>query len=116
MDFIKNMYEEGLVDKQLDEDAWADIRKRRVERLRDERNSALYGYLVGPEKAMRAKKFIEAAENGKSIPSAFVAGYFPIIAMIDDIVDAGPGAIAQLRNLHKRHQNWHINAIFLQKD
>jgi hypothetical protein len=104
MDFIKNMYEEGLVEKQLDEDAWADIRKRRVERLRDERNVALYGYLVGPEKAMRAKRFIEMAEEGKSIPKNFVEAYFPIIAMIDDIVDAGPGAVAQLRNLHKRHK------------
>ena len=104
MNFIKDLYNEGLVEKHLEEDAWADIRKRRVERLRDERNVALYGYLVGPEKAMRAKKFIEAAENGQSIPKTFVEGYFPIIAMIDDIVDAGPGAIAQLRNLHKRHQ------------
>ena len=102
MDFIKNMYEDGLVEKKLDEDAWADIRKRRVERLRDERNAALYGYLVGPENAMRAKRFVDMAEQGKSIPSNYVEGYFPIIAIIDDIVDAGPGAIAQLRNLHKR--------------
>jgi hypothetical protein len=104
MDFIKNMYEEGLVEKHLEEDAWADIRKRRVERLRDERNVALYGYLVGPENAVRAKRFVEEAEQGKSIPSNFVKGYFPIIAMIDDIVDAGPAAVAQLRNLHKRHK------------
>jgi len=104
MDFIKDLYEEGLVDKQLDEDAWADIRRRRVERLRDERNVALYGYLVGPENARMATRFIEQAENGQGIPSSMVKGYFPIIAMIDDLVDAGPGAIAQLRNLHKRHK------------
>lgn len=102
MNFIKDLYEEGLIEKHLEEDAWADIRKRRVERLRDERNVALYGYLVGPENAPRAKRFIEEAEEGKSIPASLVKGYFPIIAMIDDIVDAGPGAIAQLRNLHKR--------------
>lgn len=102
MDFIKGLYEEGLVEKKLDEDAWADIRRRRVERLRDERNVALYGYLVGVENSMRAKRFIEMAEQGQSIPANFVEAYFPIIAMIDDIVDAGPGAVAQLRNLHKR--------------
>lgn len=102
MDFIKALYEEGLVDKRLDENAWADIRARRVERLRNERNIALYGYLVGPENAMRAKRFIEMAEEGKSVPKNFVEAYFPIIAMIDDIVDAGPGAVSQLRNLHKR--------------
>jgi hypothetical protein len=104
MNFIKDMYEEGLVEKHLEEDAWADIRKRRVERLRDERNVALYGYLVGPENAVRAKRFIEEAEQGHGIPASLVKGYFPIIAMIDDLVDAGPGAIAQLRNLHKRHK------------
>ena len=104
MDFIKNMYTEGLVEKHLDEDAWANIRQRRVERLRDERNVALYGYLVGPEKAMRAKRFIEEAEKGNSIPKNLVEAYFPIIAMIDDIVDAGPGAVSQLRNLHKRYK------------
>jgi hypothetical protein len=42
MNFIKDLYNEGLVEKHLEEDAWADIRKRRVERLRDERNVALY--------------------------------------------------------------------------
>jgi len=104
MDFIKELYEDGLINKQLDEDAWADIRRRRVERLRDERNVALYGYLVGPEKARMATRFIEQAETGQGIPSSMVKGYFPIIAMIDDLVDAGPGAIAQLRNLHKRHK------------
>jgi hypothetical protein len=102
MNFIKDLYEEGLVEKKLDEDAWADIRRRRVERLRDERNAALYGYLVGPENARMATRAVDEAEKGNSIPSSMVKGYFPIIAMIDDIVDAGPGAIAQLRNLHKR--------------
>lgn len=113
MNFIKDLYNEGLVEKHLEEGAWADIRKRRVERLRDERNIALYGYLVGPENAMRAKRFIEEAEKGHGTPASLIKGYFPIIAMIDDIVDAGPGAIAQLRNLHKRHQKQHITPIFL---
>jgi hypothetical protein len=102
MDFIKGLYEEGLVEQQLDENAWAEIRKRRIGRLEKERNVALYGYLVGVENAMRAKRFIEMAEQGKSVPADFVKAYYPIIAMIDDIVDAGPGAISQLRNLHKR--------------
>jgi hypothetical protein len=102
MNFIKGLYEEGLVESKLDEDAWADIRKRRIDRLEKDRNVALYGYLVGVENAMRAKRFAEMADQGKSIPANFVEAYYPIIAMIDDIVDGGPGAIAQLRNLHKR--------------
>lgn len=102
MNFIKDMYEDGLVEKKLDEDAWADIRARRIERLSKDRSAALYGYLVGVENAMRAKRFIEMAEQGKSVPANFVEAYLPIVEMIDDIVAAGPGAISQLRNLHKR--------------
>ena len=102
MNFIKGLYEDGLVEQHLDEDAWADIRKRRIDRLEKQRNVALYGYLVGVENAMRAKRFAEMAEQGKSIPANFVEAYLPIINMIDDIIDGGPAAISQLRNLHKR--------------
>jgi hypothetical protein len=102
MNFIKGLYEEGLVEQHLDEDAWADIRQRRIGRLEKQRNVALYGYLVGVENAMRAKRFAEMAEQGKSIPANFVEAYLPIINMIDDIIDGGPAAISQLRNLHKR--------------
>jgi len=102
MNFIKGLYEEGLVEQHLDENAWADIRQRRISRLEKQRNVALYGYLVGVEKAMRAKRFAEMAEQGKSIPANFVEAYLPIINMIDDIIDGGPAAITQLRNLHKR--------------
>ena len=102
MDFIKNMYEDGLVEKKLDEDAWADIRGRRIERLSRERNIALYGYLVGIENAWRAKKAIELALDNKAIPSNYAKGYVPIMEMIDDIVAAGPAHIQTLKMLHKR--------------
>jgi hypothetical protein len=102
MDFIKGLYTDGLVEQHLDEDAWADIRQRRISRLEKQRNVALYGYLVGVENAVRAKRFAEMAEQGKSIPANFVEAYLPIINMIDDIIDGGPAAISQLRNLHKR--------------
>lgn len=102
MDFIKDLYKEGLVEQHLDEDALDRIQNRRTARLERERNVALYGYLVGLGNAVRAKRFIETAEQGKSIPADFVKAYLPIIEMIDDIVDAGPGAVRQLQNLHKR--------------
>jgi len=102
MDFIKNMYEEGLVETQLSEDAWADIRGRRIERLSKEKRVALYAYLVGLENAMRATKFVEYAEEGRTPPNQYVKGYSPVVAMIDDIVTAGPAYIQQLRALHKR--------------
>jgi hypothetical protein len=102
MDFIKGLYEEDLVEKHLDEDAWADIRGRRIERLSAEKRVALYAYVVGLENAMRATKFVEYAEQGRTPPNQYVKGYAPAIEMIDDIVTAGPAFIAQLRQLHKR--------------
>jgi len=105
MDFIKGMYKEGLVDSQLDEDAWADIRARRIDRLSAAKRTALYGYLVGIENAVRAAKFVETAEQKKTVPAEYVKGYLPIIEMIDDIVDGGAGYIQQLRALHQRAKN-----------
>lgn len=102
MKFIKDMYEDGLVESQLDEDAWADIRGRRIERLSKEKRVALYAYLVGLENAMRATKFVEHVEEGRTPPNQYVKGYAPIVEMIDDIVAGGTAYIQQLRQLHKR--------------
>jgi|TARA_B110000977_G_scaffold193764_1_gene269231 hypothetical protein len=105
MDFIKDMYKEGLVDSQIDESAWADIRGRRIQRLSKEKQVALYAYLVGLENAMRATKFVEMAEQGKTPPNQYVKGYAPIVEMVDDIVNGGTAYISQLRQLHKRAKN-----------
>ena len=40
--FIKGLYEEGLVETQIDEDAWADIRGRRLDRMTVQKRVALY--------------------------------------------------------------------------
>ena len=105
MNFIKGLYEEGLVEQHLDEDALDRIRGRRVRRLSKERRVALYGYLVGLENAMRATKFVELAEQGRSVPSTLVEGYMPIIEMVEDIVNGGTSYIQQLKLLHKRAKN-----------
>ena len=102
MNFIKGLYEEGLVEQHLDEDALDRIRGRRVQRLSKQRRVALYGYLVGLENAMRATKFVELAEDGRSVPSTLVEGYMPIIEMVEDIVNGGTAYIQQLKLLHKR--------------
>ena len=101
MEFIRDMYEEDLVKKHLDEDAWADIRARRLDRMNRNKNVALYGYLVGLGNAMKAIKAAELAEQGKGIPPQFVKAYQPIFDMIDDFVEAGPGAIQRLKSVHK---------------
>lgn len=102
MDFIKGLYKEGLVEQHLDEDAITRIRGRRIERLSKEKRVALYGYLVGLENAMRATKFVEHVEEGRTPPKQYVEGYSPIVEMIDDIVSGGTAYIQQLRALHKR--------------
>jgi len=101
MEFIRDMYEEDLVEKHLDENAWADIRARRLDRMNREKNVALYGYLVGINNAMKAIKAAELAEQGKGIPPQFVKAYQPVFDMIDDFVAAGPGAIQRLKSVHK---------------
>lgn len=101
MNFIKSMYEDGLVEKKLDEDAWSNIKSRRIERLNREKHVALYGYLVGLDNAMKAVKAANLAEDGKGIPPQFVKAYGPIFDMIDDFVAAGPGAIQRLKQVHK---------------
>lgn len=102
LSFIKGLYKEGLVEQHLNEDALERIRGRRIERVSKERKVALYGYLVGLENAMRATKFVQMAEEGKSVPSQLVEGYLPIIEMVDDIVNGGTAYIQQLKLLHKR--------------
>ena len=102
MDFIRNLIDDGLVESQIDETAMERIRGRRTRKLSKERRVALYGYLVGLENGVRATKFIDMAQDGKSVPKNFIEAYLPIIDMIEDIVDSGPQGIQQLRALHKR--------------
>ena len=63
---------------------------------------ALYRYLVGDKNLALTKKFLEQAKDGKAASANMVQAYMPAIKMIDDIVQAGPAAVQQLRALHKR--------------
>ena len=61
-----------------------------------------YRYIVGPRNLVGTKKFLDMAKAGKSVPSPFIASYFPAIKLLDDIVKAGPGYITMLKALQKR--------------
>lgn len=50
-------------------------------------------------------KFLEGARAQKTIIGNFVAAYAPLIMMLDDIIQAGPAYIEQLRQLHNRAKN-----------
>ena len=61
----------------------------------------LYRYLVGTQNLAQLKRFLELARDNKGISSVQVNAYMPIIKMIDDIVQGGPGAVQMLRQVHK---------------
>lgn len=83
--------------EEIDEDAFDRIEKR----VKD-REHALYRFFVGTKNLMLAKKFIEAAQKGESVPSTYVKAYLPIVEMIEDIVEAGPSYVHNLKVLHSR--------------
>ena len=104
-----------VLQKSIDEDAWADIRAQRIDRLSKEKRIAYYAFLVGLENALNASKFVENAVEGRTPPRQFVKGYLPIIEMIDDIVNAGTAHIQRLRQVHKSAKNRRKQAFFSKK-
>jgi hypothetical protein len=91
---IKNMEKDQVVDPE------PTVSKPDISLSND--NLILYRYLVGTGNLAMAKRFLMLAQNGQSIPKNAVQAYLPIIDMIDDLVQAGPAYIQQLRALHKR--------------
>lgn len=61
----------------------------------------MYRYLVGTQNLAQLKRFLELAKDGKAASSIQINAYMPIIKMIDDIVQSGPGAVQMLRQVHK---------------
>lgn len=64
-----------------------------------------YRYIVGTKNLMMAKKFLELAKDGRSIPANMVKAYLPAIQLVDNIVKGGPGFIQMLRVLENRAKN-----------
>jgi len=63
---------------------------------------ALYRYLVGAKNIAQTKRFLDNAKNGKAVSAEMLKGYMPAVEMIDDIVQAGPAFVQNLRTLHQR--------------
>ena len=63
-----------------------------------------YRFLVGAKNITLARRSIELAVSGASVPGNILKAYLPVIQMVHDIVRAGPAFIQQLRVLHKRAQ------------
>lgn len=93
----QQLLDDLAAEEEITEDAW-----KRIERRVEKREIALYRYIVGTENLMLAKKFLDLAEDGKSIPSSLVKGYLPAIEMLDEIVQSGPAYVQLLKALHSR--------------
>lgn len=112
MDFIRSLVNneeivldedyQKLLDDIAQEEQLPEGALDRIEKRVRAREIALYRYLVGTENLMAVKKFLDLAEDGKSVPSSLVKGYLPVIEMIDDIVQAGPSYVQMLKALHNR--------------
>lgn len=68
----------------------------------NDRDLLLYRYIVGNKNLAQTRLFLKKAAGGDSIPSTAVKGYQPAVKMLNDIVQAGPGFVQQLKVLHKR--------------
>jgi hypothetical protein len=65
----------------------------------------MYRYLVGDKNLAATRRFLQSAKNGQAASSSMIQGYLPAIKMLDDIVNAGPAYVQNLRTLHKRAKN-----------
>ena len=65
-------------------------------------NVALYRYLIGGKDLAMLKKFLELAKDGKAVNPSMMQSYQPIVQIIDDIVQGGPGFVTALKALRSR--------------
>ena len=91
---IKNMETASVVDPEPTVSV-PDINTRRE-------NLSLYRYLVGDKNLALTKKFLDQTKNGNAASSNMLAAYKPAVELLDDIVQAGPAYVQQLRALHNR--------------
>jgi len=63
---------------------------------------ALYRYLVGAKNMALTKRFLDQAKAGNAVSAEMLKAYMPVIEMIDDIVQAGPAYVQNLRAVHDR--------------
>ena len=63
---------------------------------------ALYRYLIGGKDLAMLKKFLEQAKDGKAVSPSMMQAYQPLVQLIDDIVQGGPGFVTALKALRSR--------------
>jgi len=74
---------------------------------------ALYRYLVGAKNMALTKRFLDQAKAGNAVSAEMLKAYMPVIEMIDDIVQAGPAYVQNLRAVHDRAKKSDNNKLFV---
>jgi|APSaa5957512535_1039671.scaffolds.fasta_scaffold00498_6 hypothetical protein len=58
--------------------------------------------LVGATDMAKARRAMEMAKNGRSVPAVFMKSFVPLIDVLDDIMRSGMANVQMLKNLDKR--------------
>jgi len=58
--------------------------------------------LVGSGEMVRAKRAMEMAKQGRSVPAVYMKAFVPLIDVLDDIMRSGMANVTMLKNLDKR--------------
>lgn len=63
------------------------------------RETAALRLLVGSQNFAMAKRAMEMARNGQSVPASLMKGFMPILEKLDKFIKGGAGAVQRLKNL-----------------
>lgn len=95
--------QKAIAKKQKNESVELDERKDKEEKYNfDPKGMQALRILVGSENMMRAKRAIEMAKNGKSVPAMYLSAFVPLIDVLDDIMRSGMANVQLLRNIDKK--------------
>lgn len=65
------------------------------------RESAALRLLVGPENFVMARRALEMAKSGQSVPASLMKGFMPVIDKLDTFIKGGAGAMQRFKSLER---------------
>ena len=65
------------------------------------RESAALRLLVGPEHFTMARRALEMAKSGQSVPASLMKGFMPVIEKLDTFIKGGAGAMQRFKSLER---------------
>ena len=65
------------------------------------RESAALRLLVGPQNFSMARRALEMAKSGQSVPASLMKGFMPVIEKLDTFIKGGAGAMQRFKSLER---------------